>query len=418
MDFRIAGVESPLLNALHQMMEATDDAGDKSINAPSRTYVRDAKAMAATPVDIMEYPNSYVFIIDMPGLKSGDIKVQVEDENVLQISGERKREEEKEGAKYVRMERRVGKFMRKFVLPDNANTDAISAVCQDGVLTVSVQKLPPPEPKKPKTIETAPFLANRAMKKPSPSSAGSVRSRCSAATTCTINNSLNRRNCQSKMLSEDSNNPSKYPPKLRYCGMRFRGKKGDISSNIGGDQMKEVRERYAFRTKSEVEILDDGYKWRKYGKKMVKNSPNPRNYYRCIEEGCSVKKRVERDRDDPKYVITTYEVMLSLLPFCIARFDRYSAAACAAGSASCPLSEAKATPFFLCHRSIRLRAKSHASSFVITSHRPSLARMRHSSSFVRGRNITSGSGIIHGFKYLSPENHRKWNWKLETLSAQ
>ena len=52
----------------------------------------------------------------MPGMKPGDIKVQVEDDNVLVISGERKREEEKEGAKYVRMERRMGKFMRKFAL--------------------------------------------------------------------------------------------------------------------------------------------------------------------------------------------------------------------------------------------------------------------------------------------------------------
>ena len=94
-----------------------------------------------------------MFLVDMPGLKSGDIKVQVEDDNVLLISGERKREEEKEGTKYLRMERRIGKLMRKFVLPDNANTDAISAVCQDGVLTVTVKKLPPPEPKKPKTIE-------------------------------------------------------------------------------------------------------------------------------------------------------------------------------------------------------------------------------------------------------------------------
>ncbi|CAI0439006.1 unnamed protein product [Linum tenue] len=110
--------------------------------------------MAATPADVKEYPNSYAFVIDMPGLKSGDIKVQVEDDNVLIISGERKREEEeKEGAKYVRMERRVGKLMRKFVLPENANTDAISAVCKDGVLTVTVEKVPPPEPKKPKTIE-------------------------------------------------------------------------------------------------------------------------------------------------------------------------------------------------------------------------------------------------------------------------
>jgi hypothetical protein len=32
--------------------------------------------------------------------------------------------------------------------------------------------------------------------------------------------------------------------------------------------------------------------------------------------------------------------------------------------------------------------------------------MRHSSSFARGMNWTSGSGIIHGFKYLSPGSHK------------
>ncbi|OVA04780.1 Alpha crystallin/Hsp20 domain [Macleaya cordata] len=153
MDLRILDFENPFFSTLRQMMDASDEPTEKSASAPSRAYVRDAKAMASTPVDVKEYPKSYVFIIDMPGLKSDDIKVQVEDQNVLVISGERKREEEKEGVKYVRMERRVGKFMRKFVLPENANTDEISAVCQDGVLTVTVEKLPPPEPKKPKTIE-------------------------------------------------------------------------------------------------------------------------------------------------------------------------------------------------------------------------------------------------------------------------
>ncbi|XP_022962099.1 probable WRKY transcription factor 50 isoform X2 [Cucurbita moschata] len=81
---------------------------------------------------------------------------------------------------------------------------------------------------------------------------------------------------------------------------------GEPSSRDNGRE-REVRERFAFKTKSEVEVLDDGFKWRKYGKKMVKNSPNPRNYYKCSVEGCPVKKRVERDREDPKYVITTYE---------------------------------------------------------------------------------------------------------------
>ncbi|KAL6528814.1 WRKY Transcription Factor [Orobanche minor] len=70
---------------------------------------------------------------------------------------------------------------------------------------------------------------------------------------------------------------------------------------------KGMREKVAFKTKSEVEVLDDGFKWRKYGKKMVKNYPNPRNYYKCSAEGCRVKKRVERDKEDPRYVVTTYE---------------------------------------------------------------------------------------------------------------
>ncbi|KAG9154042.1 hypothetical protein Leryth_000559 [Lithospermum erythrorhizon] len=156
MDFRLMGLDAPLFHTLSHMMNAMEEessSDNKSSNVPTKTYVRDAKAMAATPADVKEYPNSYEFIIDMPGLNSADIKVQVEDDNVLVISGVRKREKEKEGVKFVRMERRVGKFMRKFVLPENANVDEISAVCKDGVLSVSVQKLPPPEPKKPKTIE-------------------------------------------------------------------------------------------------------------------------------------------------------------------------------------------------------------------------------------------------------------------------
>ncbi|KAI5074540.1 hypothetical protein GOP47_0010501 [Adiantum capillus-veneris] len=58
---------------------------------------------------------------------------------------------------------------------------------------------------------------------------------------------------------------------------------------------KRVREaRVALLTKSEVEHLEDGYRWRKYGQKAVKNSPHPRSYYRCTNSKCSVKKRVER----------------------------------------------------------------------------------------------------------------------------
>nr|WAJ60206.1 WRKY family protein 14 [Heracleum moellendorffii] len=64
---------------------------------------------------------------------------------------------------------------------------------------------------------------------------------------------------------------------------------------------------FAFMTKTDIDNMDDGYRWRKYGQKAVKDSPFPRNYYRCTSEGCGVKKKVERSSEDPSTVITTYE---------------------------------------------------------------------------------------------------------------
>ncbi|KAE8076653.1 hypothetical protein FH972_015289 [Carpinus fangiana] len=73
------------------------------------------------------------------------------------------------------------------------------------------------------------------------------------------------------------------------------------------NQKRQREPRFAFMTKSEVDHLDDGYRWRKYGQKAVKNSPYPRSYYRCTTAGCGVKKRVERSCDDSSIVVTTYE---------------------------------------------------------------------------------------------------------------
>ncbi|WZY83195.1 hypothetical protein YC2023_029579 [Brassica napus] len=61
------------------------------------------------------------------------------------------------------------------------------------------------------------------------------------------------------------------------------------------------------QTRSEVDLLDDGYRWRKYGQKVVKGNPHPRSYYKCTTANCTVRKHVERASTDVKAVITTYE---------------------------------------------------------------------------------------------------------------
>ncbi|XP_062231648.1 WRKY transcription factor WRKY24-like [Phragmites australis] len=69
-----------------------------------------------------------------------------------------------------------------------------------------------------------------------------------------------------------------------------------------------VREpRIVVQTVSAIDILDDGYRWRKYGQKVVKGNPNPRSYYKCTTAGCPVRKHVERASHDTRAVVTTYE---------------------------------------------------------------------------------------------------------------
>ncbi|MBA0774828.1 hypothetical protein Gotri_010009 [Gossypium trilobum] len=127
---------------------------------PSRTHEsrdHENKGCSSIPADILDTPKEFIFYLDVPGMSKSDIQVTVEDENTLVIKsgGKRKREEvEEEGCKYIRLERKAPqKLMRKFRLPENANVSAITAKCENGILTVVVEKLPPPP--KPKTVEVA-----------------------------------------------------------------------------------------------------------------------------------------------------------------------------------------------------------------------------------------------------------------------
>ena len=77
---------------------------------------------------------------DIPGLKKEEVKVQIEDDRVLQISGERNLEKEDKNDTWHRVERSSGKFMRRFRLPENVKVEQVKASMENGVLTVTVPK--------------------------------------------------------------------------------------------------------------------------------------------------------------------------------------------------------------------------------------------------------------------------------------
>ncbi|KAL0539476.1 hypothetical protein IC582_023690 [Cucumis melo] len=113
-------------------------------NLPSSA--RETSAFANTRIDWKETPQAHIFKADLPGIKKEEVKVEVEEGRVLQISGERSKEQEEKNEKWHRIERSSGKFMRRLRLPENAKVEEVKANMENGVLTVTVPKM---EVKKP-----------------------------------------------------------------------------------------------------------------------------------------------------------------------------------------------------------------------------------------------------------------------------
>ncbi|MDR0448448.1 MAG: Hsp20/alpha crystallin family protein [Treponema sp.] len=91
-------------------------------------------------VDVQETADAYLVEAELPGIDEKQIKVQVDGAKLIIETGkDGEKKEEKDGNFLIR-ERRNVSFSRSFTLPENADTESVSAVLKNGILSLEVKK--------------------------------------------------------------------------------------------------------------------------------------------------------------------------------------------------------------------------------------------------------------------------------------
>lgn len=101
-------------------------------------------ATQTLPLDIRQSDVAFEIEASVPGLSAADVEITF-DENVLTIRGTRKDDETTRGV-YVRRERNLNSVYRQIGLPAEVKADEISAVFENGVLTVTVPRAQKAQP--------------------------------------------------------------------------------------------------------------------------------------------------------------------------------------------------------------------------------------------------------------------------------
>jgi len=93
------------------------------------------------PLNVFLDGDTLVVIAEVPGFRRDQVSISIEARRLV-LSGERKAEPSDAEGGYHRRERQFGTFERSLQLPDDLDTEAATAECRDGVLTVRVPRRP------------------------------------------------------------------------------------------------------------------------------------------------------------------------------------------------------------------------------------------------------------------------------------
>jgi len=90
-------------------------------------------------IDVSGDENHYEITLNVPGLSPDDVAIDVQGDRLI-IRGQKEEKSETKDQHYYRTERSIGAFQRTLSLPEDANSDEISASLKDGVLLLSIPR--------------------------------------------------------------------------------------------------------------------------------------------------------------------------------------------------------------------------------------------------------------------------------------
>lgn len=132
---------SDLWSEMDRFFDTWNEEGNRSI---SKIGFDDGVFSPAC--EVKESSDYFLMSVDLPGMKHEDIKIELTDD-LLTVSGQRKREIAKENQKWQRFEKSYGYFKRSFVLPNAIDADKIETNYENGVLELYLPKTSAAKPR-------------------------------------------------------------------------------------------------------------------------------------------------------------------------------------------------------------------------------------------------------------------------------